>query len=358
MSRVLVCEQGRPPGLGATTRSGALLRQHHTSRADINLAVAGLRMFQNWADEVGGDCGYRRTGFAVVVGREHADHLAKNVAAVNEAGGTSNVLTDKELSTLHPALRVPPDAAVGYEPDGGYADPVLATGSLLDAAARRGVTVAEGIKVTGIRTMGSRVTGVATTLGIVEAGVVVLCGGAWTPALTEPLGLVLPVQARRIGIARAAAGFASGALPIGIDDMLHTYFRPVEDGSVYFGVPLDPDAEVGAEPVPVTGKEARAAAARLVLRIRALAVAPLIGTRVGVDAYTPDRRPAIGWAGAEGLYLCTGFSGGGVKVAPAVGKLAAGEIAGGDRMALLEPYRPQRFETGELIESEFPYGHM
>ena len=144
----------------------------------MDLAVAGVRVFRDWALEVGGDCGYRRTGFAVLVEPRYADHLAKNVAAVNEAGGTSTVLDAAELAALHPGLRVPGDVVVGYEPDGGYADPLLATASLLSAAVRLGATVSEGVRVTGIRTVGGRVTGVDTSLGPVDAPVVVLCGGA------------------------------------------------------------------------------------------------------------------------------------------------------------------------------------
>jgi sarcosine oxidase subunit beta len=66
----------------------------------------------------------------------------------------------------------------------------------------------------------------------------------------------------------------------------------------------------------------------------------------------------IGAAGPAGLFLCTGFSGGGVKSAPAVARLLADEIVNGSASALLAPYRPHRFTAGALIESEYPYDYM
>lgn len=351
---VLVCEQDTPPGRGATLRSGGLLRQHHTARADIDLAVLGTRAFRDWAARVGPERVYTRTGFAVVVGPEHADHLAKNVAAVTEAGGASIVITPDELHERHPGLRVPADAAVAYEPDGGYADPALAARSLIAAATRLGVRFAEGVTVAGLTVAGDRVRGVRTNLGTYGATQVVLCTGAWTRLVPGDL----PITARRIAIARAGLDAPPGALPACVDDTLGTYFRPAADGTVYFGVTLDPGIDPAAAPTPMPMAEALRTKAGLAARVSSVDSAPLVGARVGFDAYSADRRPVIGPAGPAGLYLCTAFSGGGVKVAPAVGELVAAELTDGASQPALVPYRPERFAEGAPIESEFPYGHM
>ncbi|MGH3934299.1 MAG: NAD(P)/FAD-dependent oxidoreductase [Pseudonocardiaceae bacterium] len=356
--RVLVCEQGMPPGRGATTRSGGLIRQNHTARCDIELAVRGTRVFQHWSEHVGPEPVYTRTGFAVLVDVRYADHLAKNVAAVNEVGGASSVIEPDTLTELHPGLRVPPDVVVGYEPDGGYADPAAAALSLLAAAGRHGAVVAEGVRVLGLARTGDRLTGVRTSLGVIGADRVVLCAGAWTGPMLADVGIELPLVARRIGVARAWIGAAPGDLPICIDDTFGTYFRPADGGALYFGVPLDPAVDPGTEPEPMTEQAASQAAARLAQRVPGLRAGRLVAARVGVDGYSPDRRPVIGAAGPEGLYLCTAFSGGGVKVAPVVGELVAEELLTATESELLSAYRPQRFAAGELIESEFPYVHM
>src|SRR4029079_7807141 len=109
---------------------------------------------------------YREVGFAVIVLSEHADHLEKNVATVNELGGASAVLTPAALTNLHPRLRPGPGTVVGYEPEGGYVDPVLATTSMLEAAQALGVTVAEGVRVVELVRSGRSVTGVRHNLGV------------------------------------------------------------------------------------------------------------------------------------------------------------------------------------------------
>jgi len=125
-------------------------------------------------------------------------------------------------------------------------------------------------------------------------------------------------------------------------------------------VPLDPsvDPDPDTEPEPMAEPAACDAAARLAQRVPGLRTGRLVAARVGFDSYSPDRRPVIGAAGPDGLYLCTAFSGGGVKVAPAVGELVAEELLTAIESELLSAYRPQRFAAGVSIESEFPYAHM
>ncbi|MBM9504113.1 NAD(P)/FAD-dependent oxidoreductase [Actinacidiphila acididurans] len=358
LRRVLVCEQGRFPGAGATSRSGGLLRQHHTTHADTRLAVQGLRAYQDWAERVGGDCGYRRTGFAMVVAESYADSLAKNTAAVQEAGGRAYLTEADELAAEYPGLRLDRPVAVSFEPDGGYADPAAAASDLLASARRRGAVLAEGVRVTSVTVSGDRVTGVTGNLGAFSAPLVLLAGGAWSREPAATAGVDLPVEPRRIGIARGRTGEPGHALPVCIDDTLGTYFRPEADGGLWFGVPADPAVPLDGWPTPLTGAEVDAARRNLAPRVPALTGALIDGSRSGLDGYTPDRRPLIGPVGPEGLYACTGFSGGGFKTAPAVGELVAAEVTGGAPEELLAPYRPGRFGAGTPAGSDFPYGHM
>jgi glycine/D-amino acid oxidase-like deaminating enzyme len=205
------------------------------------------------------------------------------------------------------------------------------------------------------------VAGVRTNLGTIRARQVIVCAGAWSARLAAGVGVDLPLEARRIGIARAAVDAPPGSLPAGIDDILGTYFRPVPGGSLYFGVPLDPAVDPDREPAALLAAEVDPVRSRLAARLPGLATGPVVASRVSFDGYTPDKRPVIGPMtgsdGPDGLYLCTGFSGGGVKVAPAVGELVAAELTTGAASPLLTPYRPQRFAAGEPIESDYPYAH-
>jgi sarcosine oxidase subunit beta len=66
---------------------------------------------------------------------------------------------------------------------------------------------------------------------------------------------------------------------------------------------------------------------------------------------TPDENPILGMHPEyPGLYLAVGFSGHGVMLAPAVGKALSELIRLGHYQTLdAQPYRLERFRTGELI---------
>jgi sarcosine oxidase, subunit beta len=360
--RVFVCEQGRTPGRGATGWSGGLVRQHHTAHCDTRLAVRSLPTFQRWSDVVGGECGYRRTGFVVIVAGHHRERLEQNVAAVNRAGGANEVVEVAQLAASYPALAFDDAEDEGlvaaYEPEAGYVDARAATTSLAMAAVRGGARYGEGVVATGMTVSGDRVTGVETNVGPISAAVVILAAGAWSARLTAPVGVELPLETRRIGLVHAAVD-AGDRLPCGIDDALGTYFRPDGvAGGIYFGASLDPVVSLDEHPVPVSASEVAAARKTLGVRVPEVAAAAVDGARAGFDGYTPDEHPAIGPAGPEGLYLCAGFSGGGVKLAPAVAEAVADEICDDTGSDLLEPYRPQRFTSRLRIESDHAYDYL
>ena len=144
---VVVFDQRRG-GVAATAQSGGLLRLHHTADCDIALAARALPTFQRFGELVGGDCGYRPTGFALLVGAEHGEALRHNVDKVRAAGGKAEVVEPGALAARYPGLRLDGVAAAAYEPDGGYADPAATARLLLDGARARGARPARGTSTT------------------------------------------------------------------------------------------------------------------------------------------------------------------------------------------------------------------
>ena len=65
---------------GATGRSSGLVRMHYDLEPESRLAWASFAYFRNWADVVGGDCGFTRTGFLQFVEPAYSDQLRANVA--------------------------------------------------------------------------------------------------------------------------------------------------------------------------------------------------------------------------------------------------------------------------------------
>ncbi|HBY46240.1 MAG TPA: hypothetical protein DEG70_08305, partial [Chloroflexi bacterium] len=104
--------------------------------------------FANWADAVGGDCGFRRTGSIVTVATSgddavNVERMHRVVAMQREVGIQSEVISADRLVDLQPFDRADDITAAIYERDSGYVDAVAATHGMADAAIRGGARVRE-----------------------------------------------------------------------------------------------------------------------------------------------------------------------------------------------------------------------
>src|SRR6266536_235835 len=142
IGRVAIVER-RTVCSGNTRKSGAIVRMHYTNDAEARLALASLPYFQRWSEQVGGDCGFRPTGFAILVGPENVERLQRNVRRLRALGVDTFALGPEDLRAVMPSIETAGVAAAAYEPTSGYADAVATTRSLVVAAVDRGAEVLE-----------------------------------------------------------------------------------------------------------------------------------------------------------------------------------------------------------------------
>jgi sarcosine oxidase subunit beta len=369
LRRVMVLERGVVAG-ASTGRSGALVRMHYTNAPETRLALASLAYFHHWGDLVGGrddDCGFRRTGFAMLVGPGNADRLRRNVAMLRDVGVNTRVVEPAELRALQPGVEVGDVALAAYEPDSGYADPVATTRAFLAAAEARGATVLEGTAVSGVRVAAGRVVGVDGAAGPIDAPVVVCAAGCWNDRVAASAGIGLSITPVRSqwALYRRAPALAGGHLVM-IDLASGLYTRPHGDGLTLAGVgvadtaPADPERyrEENDPDFPARVME------KLGRRLPAMAGQPYVRGSAGLYDMSPDTRAIVDRApGVDGLYLAAGFSGTGFKKSPAVGLGLAELIVDGRASAVdLHPFRYSRFAEGDTDwgdEYELPveWGH-
>jgi sarcosine oxidase, subunit beta len=347
---VVVLDKGTVAGR-ASGRSGALVRNHYTNLDEARVALAALDWFEHWADRVGGDCGFQRTGFLQMVDRSDHQTLRDNVDRLRGVGVDTRLVGAAELAELAPGLRLDGDELAAYEPRGGYADPVATTHALAEAARAGGARVEEHVEATAVLTAGGRVSGVRTSDGEISAPTVVLANGAWSEALLRPLGVELNLTATwaQLTLLARPPELPAGHVTI-IDRASGCYLRP--DGadrtlvglSVYRRELPDLDADRPREE-PEFVEVARR---RVGWRVPGLAHAARLGGRGGPLDLSPDHRMILGPAPAlTGLQLAVGMSGGGFKKAPAIGACLAELITGGaSRTAPIEPFRATRFAEG------------
>lgn len=346
---------------GATGSSGALVRTHYTNEPEAAMAWAALPWFEQWADRVGGDCGFVCTGFLQLVLPEDRDLLRDNVAMLRRTGIDTRLVDVDELRELEPGLAVADDEIAAYEPRSGYADPVATTEAFAAAARRHDADVRTGVAVTAIRTSNSRVLGVETTAGHIAADVVVLANGYWCVPLLAGIGVELPVEAyraQRIVVRRPEPMRGRRGHLTVIDRRNGIYTRPDGADGTLAGLSRPAPRARLASPdhVEVERGFPERARERLARAFPAFAGAPVVDAKAGPLDVTPDHCCVLGPVdGVEGLVLATGMSGGGFKKAPAIGSCVAELIVDGRAVtAPVQPFSPDRFAKQVPIASA-PY---
>ncbi|HEX9124353.1 MAG TPA: FAD-binding oxidoreductase [Actinomycetota bacterium] len=345
-------------GEGGSGRSSALIRMHYTFAPEVRLAVTSLEYFRNWRHIVGRPGTFRQTGFVRLVGPGESERLWRNVAMQRELGVEVEVVAPDGLRALVPGWNVDDVELAAYEPGSGYGDGAATAGDFLARAREIGVDYRPSTRVRSIRIHDGRVAGVETDRGAVDAPVVVVAAGPWSPPLLSSAGVGLPIEPEFHVVAVLRMGEGSGDPGLAcIDSVTATYLRPEGQGLALVG---DFSGERGSDPDAFPDRAPEEALVELVgrasRRVPALAEAGLAGGVTGVYDMTPDARPLLGRVGPDGLLVAAGFSGMGFKISPAVGLGMAELILDGEARSVdLASFDPMRFERGRPIEAEFEY---
>lgn len=347
---------------GATGRSSGLVRMHYDFEPESRLAWISFNYFRHWTDVVGGESGFRRTGFLQLVKPEAIENLKANIIMHQRIGIPSLLITGDDVGRLAPSFYREDIELAAYEPESGYAEPSICTSSFLEAAREKGAQLVQNCKVNEINLSGDRVTGVGTSRGEFSAPVVVNAAGAWAGKIASMVGLDFPLdtwQHDTMFIRRPDA--LRYDHPTVIDFPNSMYFRPETGGLTLVG--LEDDNPIGESPESdsETAKPGfvERAIDRICIRIPGMDQGSLQSSHGGYDGITPDQRAILGSAGPEGFYLECGFSGTGFKIAPAVGACMAELIVDGEaQTADIKPFNPQRFTEGEMLVGDHSYENI
>jgi sarcosine oxidase subunit beta len=345
---------------GASGKSGSLVRMHYTNDHESRLALESLRVFHDWANVIGGDCGFERAGFVQIVGRGYEQALGRNVARQQRLGVKTSLIAPDDLQRLVPGIRVDDIGGAAHEPDSGFADPNATTFAFAEAARKRGATIRTGCEAQRLVLEGGRVAGVETAEGRIDTRAVVVAPGAWGNPLLASLGLDFGLVPHRVQISifRWPPGWTQRH-PVIIDASHKAWMRPEGAASTLIGVELgvehgDPERfDEGVDPAYVGLCREKLAA-----RLPAFAACTMRGGWAGMIMMSPDGRPIIDQLPSiPGLWVMLGDSGTSFKTSPAIGRALAEWIVNGPpEWVDLRPFRAARFAEGQPWVDEDNYG--
>ncbi|TAI66061.1 D-amino acid dehydrogenase [Bradyrhizobium sp. Leo170] len=123
------------------------------------------------------------------------DHTAGDIAVLKQYGVPFEVLDREGCIAVEPALSAVKDKIAGglRLPQDETGDCHMFTQALAVEAEKLGVRFEFNVAIDGVIADASRVTGVATSKGVLQADAYVVALGSWSPRLLRPLGISLPV---------------------------------------------------------------------------------------------------------------------------------------------------------------------
>jgi sarcosine oxidase subunit beta len=326
------------------------------------MALYSLGIFQDFDNQVGGECGFTQTGFVALAPKSDRHGLEANIALQRRVGIQTELLTPEALKEMAPGLETADLVVAAYEDQSGYADPYLTVTAYAQAARKAGVTLLQETPVTGIEFAGGRVSAVNTAAGQFYAPVVINSTGAWAAQVGSFAGLSLPIDPCRVQVAffRRPPG-QEKAHPVIADFINATYFRS-ETGQLTLVGLIDP-SEADAIVDPDNFKESLddefvlEAGSGLVKRYPAMEQSQFTGGFASLYAITPDWHPIVDELPSDsGFYICSGFSGHGFKLGPAVGLMTADLVTGkSDPLFDAYMFRFGRFDENDPVKGQYEY---
>jgi sarcosine oxidase, subunit beta len=339
---------------GTSAKSSAIVRTHYTTRPTAQMALLARGIFERWADEVGGESGFVRTGMLFMGPPDSRDRVERTLRMNQEVGIEASLIGPEDVRQISPHLRVPEGAAVVWEPRSGYGSPHEVASSFARRFTEFGGELRQSTPVTAIDTRGGQVRGVRTPRGEIAAGHVVIAAGPWAGPVGRLAGLDLPVTPSRESIVTLRPTFDwSPVHPVTGDLVNEVYLRPETGGLILVGntrdtiVPGDPDHY---EDRPGSDHTTEILT-RLAHLMPGVATAAITGGWSGMYEVSPDWNPIMGTAvGTAGLHYAVGFSGHGFKLSPVVGILMAEQVLDGRARTIdITPYRLERFRDGQAL---------
>jgi glycine/D-amino acid oxidase-like deaminating enzyme len=342
------------PGSGPTRRSSGICRATYRNEYLASAAREGIEFLAEFAEHTGGrDAGFHRIGLVYLHPAEDAADLSRLVPRWRDLGIDAELLSIGEIRSRYPWFELDGIEAGVWEPEAGYADPVLAAKGLLERAVELGTELRTSSRVMAIR---PRAAGGATVeiadRTPIECTRLLIAAGPWSAFLARMIGVELPLTVERHPVAALSRG--DGPWPeFGHVDVAGGYYSRPDGEDRLLVASLLPAADPGPDPFRefIEERESRDLALSLARRVPGLAGAAR-GGWAGLYDISPDWQPVIGEI-ADGVVVDAGSSGHGFKLAPSLGRRVADLLTGEPADPGLAQFHPDRFAAGRELVGGF-----
>ena len=351
MRNVAVLEKGWIGG-GNTGRNTTIVRSNYLWTEAALLYDKSLKLWEGLSQDLNYNVMFSQRG-VYNLGHSLQDmrDIERRVGANRLDGIDAEVVTPAQIKAAIPMINTSPRArypilGASLQRRGGVARHDAVAWGFARAADALGVDIIQQCEVTGIYRNGSRVIGVETTRGRIEADRIGVVVAGHASVLAEMAGLRLPLESHPL------QAYVSEPLKPVLDTVVmsnavHGYISQSDKGELVVGAGIDAYNGYGQRGSFHTIEHAMQAIIEL---FPAFSRVRMLRQWGGIVDVSPDACPIIGRTPVQGLYFNCGWGTGGFKATPGSGWAFAHTIARDEPHELNAPFSLERFTTGALID--------
>lgn len=355
--RVLVVDRDLTHMRAATAASMGGVRTQYCVASNLAMARYGLEFFAGFDETLAGSWGrprshFRRAGYLMLAHGSNEVAMRRRCAAQQAIGVGVEWLAPEVIRQEVPALAVDGVAGALWTREDGYVNPGGALQGFIERSRELGAVWRQD-EVVGLRLDGAHATVRLRDAGPLSTAVVVVAAGAWSDEVTRLAGVDLPVRPLRRQACLVQLGTPPPApMPMILDRDNPINFRSDTETADHLFV----SRQLHDEPPGFRFDwDVESFAAHIAPRLRRYL--PGCGEPrlqrgwAGHYDVSPDENPILGpHPEHPSLMIAAGFSGHGLMLAPAAGRITSELIRLG-RAETLEArlYRLGRFAEGEPI---------
>src|SRR5262249_51296261 len=169
--------------------------QLRTSANITQLLKYSVELYEKLERETGQATGWKQNGgLRLACNAERMTEIKRQATTAHSFGLEMHLLTPTEAKTLWPVMDIGDLVGAAFLPTDGQANPADIAQALAKGARAAGVRIFEDCQVTAARVAKGIARGLATTLGEINADVIVNCGGQWARDIGRMAGVSVPLQ--------------------------------------------------------------------------------------------------------------------------------------------------------------------
>jgi sarcosine dehydrogenase len=361
LTDVLLLERGKLT-CGSTWHAAGLVGQLRTSANITQLLGYSVELYDRLEQETGLATGWKRNGgLRLACNPERWTEVKRQATTATSFGLEMHLLSAKEAQDLWPLMQVDDVVGAAFLPTDGQASPSDIAMSLAKGARQNGVTIAEGVKLTGIEVENGRVRAVVTDRGRIACDKLVICAGQWSREIGHMAGVNIPlVSVRHQYLITDTIDGVTSSLPTLRDPDRLTYWKEEVGGLVMGGYEPNPkpwavdrlpdnfEFQLLEDDLEHFEPLLELAAGR-VPAMQSAGIKQFIN---GPESFTPDGNFILGEAPeVRGVFVGAGFNAFGIASGGGAGMVLAEWVAKGEPPYDLWPVDIRRFGRNHLDTS-------